>query len=639
MFFSTCTRLPKSTQLILSFLLFTASFSSIADVQNNNSVQIDPVIVTADMIPKPSSQVIQDHLYISNEQIRAAGQQSLAELLQQQAGFQVATYGDAGNTASVFTRGTNGNHTLLLVDGVRVELTSTGGGIWNAIPLTMIDHIEVIYGPESIYYGSDAVGGVVQIFTKEGKGAPKVSAMTGYGSYGTSMSSASVSGSTQSLHDTKYSFGVSQENSSGYNTIGTNFPYTGYPTGATGYQRYGAYGNLEQTISAGQEVGIHLLASKNTYAYPNSLYSYVTNASNPEFDNNLNNLVNVALYSNNQINQYWLSNLQIALTSNYAKFLTSLSNDETYTPTYDYRWQNTLSLGQDQLQVIAEHRSEYLNATYSTVTDGCSTCNQNLSRNIDSLALIYHLKRDAHSLDLGARSDGYSGYGAKMTGSVTYGYQIYQFLKTHIGVGSAFSQPTFDQLYYPYYGNPNLSPEYSKNIEWGLNYDDHHQAFGVVLYQNDISNLIQADPNTFISYNIGKARIQGATISAQKYIGSFNVHGSMDFLNPVDRNTDLTLPLRAEEVGRLGVDYAFEKLKLGANVIASSRRYGAESLSAGQYYPMGGYQLFSLNSSYQVTKQWSVFGRWDNVTNMPYQLQYGYNTPGSNVFFGVRYDQ
>jgi vitamin B12 transporter len=595
--------------------------------------------------------VIQDHVFISNEQIRAAGQQSLAELLQQQAGFQIASYGDSGNIASVFTRGTNGNHTLLLVDGVRVELTSTGGGIWNAIPLSMIDHIEVVYGPESIYYGSDAVGGVVQIFTKEGKGAPKVSAMSGYGSYGTSMSSASISGSTDAEHNTKFSFGVSQENSSGYNTIGNNFSRLyppaidgAYPTGATGYQRMGAYGNLEQTIGIGQEIGMRLLASKNTYGFPSAVYNYNTNTYSSEFDNNINTLINVAIYSNNQINDNWLSNFQIALSSNYAKFLTSLSNDQTYTPTYDYRWQNSFALGQDQLQIITEHRSEYLNATYSTVTDGCSICNQNLSRSVDSLATIYHLKRSLHTLDVGIRSDGYSGYGSKLTGSATYGYQVSESIKTHLGVGSAFSEPTFDQLYYPYSGNPNLSPEYSKNIEWGLNYDDHHQAFGIVIYQNDISNLIQSDPSTFISYNIGKVRIQGMTLTAQKYIGYFNIHGSLDLLNPVDRNTDLALPLRAEEVGRIGADYAFKKIKLGANIIASSKRYATDSISNSVYlvngqFPIAGYQMLSLNGSYQLTKRWSVFGRWDNVTNMPYQLQYGYNTPGSNVFFGVRYDQ
>ncbi|KXW55344.1 TonB-dependent receptor [Ferrovum sp. PN-J185] len=630
MFFSTRTRLVKSTQLISSFLLLIVSFSSIADTQNNNSVQIDPVIVTADMIPKPSSQVIQDHLYISNEQIRAAGQQSLAELLQQQAGFQVATFGDAGNTASVFTRGTNGNHTLLLVDGVRVELTSTGGGIWNSIPLSMIDHIEVIYGPESIYYGADAVGGVVQVFTKQGNGAPSVSAMAGYGSYGTSMSQASISGSTQSTHSVKYSFGVTQENSSGYNTVSQANPY-GYVTGATGYQRQGAYGTLSEMIAQGHEIGIHFLAVRDSYLSPNS----------GEFDKSQNNTTNLSFFTHDQITSNWYSNFTVAYNANFFQYFTiaTPSNDNTFTPSYDYKWDNNYTFGLDSLQVIAEHRSQYLNGQFTPAYDYCTNCSLNLNRNIDSLATIYHLHSGQHSLDVGVRADGYSGYGSKLTGSATYGYQITNSIKTHLGAGTAFAEPTFYELYYPGYQNPNLAPEYSKNIEWGINYDDHHQSFGIVLYQNDISNLIQADPNTFISYNIGNAKIQGATISAQKYIGSFNFHGSMDFLNPVDRNTDLVLPLRAEEVGRVGVDYALEKLKLGANLIASSRRYGAESLSAGLSQPIGGYQMFSLNGSYQVTKQWSLFGRWDNVTNMPYQLQYGYNTPGSNVFFGVRYDQ
>ncbi|MBU6468243.1 MAG: TonB-dependent receptor [Betaproteobacteria bacterium] len=630
-------------------------FASSQDI--SNSIQIDPVIVTADLIPTPSSQVIQDHVYISNEQIRAAGQQSLAELLQQQAGIQVATSGDSGNLATVFTRGTNGNHTLLLVDGVRVELTSTGGGIWNAIPLTMIDHIEVVYGPEAIYYGSDAIGGVVQVFTKQGNGAPKVSAMAGYGSYGTYMTSASLAGSVNGVNTTKYSFGVSEEKSSGFNTVATNNPsnfvqfgaLNPYPQTATGYQRYGANLNLEQSWATNQSFGIHLISTRDVYQFPYNV-GPITGVSNPEIDSNYNNLTSFSLFSKNQINQFWESNVQLSVSSNYSKQVNSISNDQVLTPQYDYQWNNAFNIGKDRLSLNLEHRVQYLNADYSPTYDYCTAgvnCTQNISRSIDSLALIYHMQFDKSSLDLASRADGYSGYGAKLTGSVLYGYNISKELKAHASYGSAFSEPTLDELYFPNYGMLNLAPEFSKTAELGLDYKKKNYLLGVTLYQTKINNLIQTIYPSNLNYliyqngipaNIASVTINGLSTKGQYIWNSFTFRGSFDVLHSTDQSTDLQLPLRAQEVGNMGVDYRLNKLLVGINLLAASRRYATET-STGYTKPLGGYQLLSLNSSYQLNKSWSLFGRWDNVTNMPYQLQYGYNTPGSNVFFGVRYDQ
>ncbi len=151
------------------------SFGEAIHAQQNSSVSvatspntIDPIIVTATRLPTPGNNVLADFTYIGPEEIGQAAQTSLSELLQQQRGIQISGSGGGGNVSSVYIRGTNNNQSLVMIDGVRMESSSLGGPIWNAIPVSSIDHIEIIYGPLSTMYGADAMGGVIQIFTKKG---------------------------------------------------------------------------------------------------------------------------------------------------------------------------------------------------------------------------------------------------------------------------------------------------------------------------------------------------------------------------------------------------------------------------------------------------------------------------------------
>ena len=145
---------------------------------------MDPVIVTATRTPTRANDVLADYVLIGPEEIADAGQTSLVELLQRQRGVEITgPSGSGGSGASVFLRGTSNQQSLLLIDGVRVEAGFLGGPTWSAIPLAIIDHIEIIFGPQSSLYGSDAIGGVIQIFTKTGEGPFQATASYGYGTY------------------------------------------------------------------------------------------------------------------------------------------------------------------------------------------------------------------------------------------------------------------------------------------------------------------------------------------------------------------------------------------------------------------------------------------------------------------------
>jgi vitamin B12 transporter len=239
--------------------------SSSVSVANANS-SIEPVIVTATRTSTKANDVLADYVYIGPEEIADAGQTSLVELLQRQRGVEISSNGGSGAIASVFLRGANSGQTLVLIDGVRSQSTLSGSPSWQAIPLSIIDHIEIIFGPQSSLYGSDAIGGVVQIFTKRGEGPVQVGASTGYGTYGTSISDASIYGSTSGDQKIRYSLSATAENAAGFNTIATNNSSRSFynTTQTMSYTRTGAAGKLSQEWSKGQELGLPVEIMVNT---------------------------------------------------------------------------------------------------------------------------------------------------------------------------------------------------------------------------------------------------------------------------------------------------------------------------------------------------------------------------------------
>jgi vitamin B12 transporter len=208
---------------------------------------------------------LQTMFILAPRKLRKQDRAVLVELLQRQRGVEITgATGSGGSGTSVFLRGTSNQQTLLLIDGVRVEAGFLGGPSWSAIPLSIIDHIEIIFGPQSSLYGSDAIGGVIQIFTKTGDGPFQASASTGYGTYGTTISEAGLYGRGGEDGKVKYSISATQEVSSGYNLIATNMPFrsTYNTTQNMGYTRDGGTGKISYELSKGQELGMQFFASR-----------------------------------------------------------------------------------------------------------------------------------------------------------------------------------------------------------------------------------------------------------------------------------------------------------------------------------------------------------------------------------------
>ncbi|MDQ7969442.1 MAG: TonB-dependent receptor, partial [Oxalicibacterium faecigallinarum] len=291
-------------------------------------------------------------------------------------------------------------------------------------------------------------------------------------------------------------------------------------------------------------------------------------------------------------------------------------------------WQNDFRIGPDLLQAIVERKNEH--AISGTAIDE--------SRSTDSVALAYQLQRGAHMGNASVRHDDNSAYGSKVTGSVGYGYRFSNNLRMSGSYGTSFRAPTFNELYFPGSGDPNIKPEEGRNAEMGIYYDDGNLDFSAAYYRNRLKNLIDnVNPcptgGSSCARNVDDALLQGVTSSIGKRFGNLRVFGSLDLQNPKNLENGKLLDRRARYHGSVGMRYAVEKYTFGTDVTFSGGRYSDER----DVVMMGGYALLNFQGTYNLNKDWQLFGRWNNALEKRYELAKNYQTPGSNVFVGVLY--
>ena len=587
----------------------------------------DSIIVTATRSPQLASELLSDTVLIGPEEIARSGAGSVTDLLQRQRGIEVARNGGPGTTASVFIRGANSNQNIVLVDGVRIGSATSGAANWSAIPLSAIDHIEIVYGPLSTLYGADAIGGVVQIFTKKGAGAPRMTAFVGAGSDNTRAYDASVAGATGGEHGVSYSLSAGKEKSDGFSaTRPGNFSYN---PDNDGYNKESAAGQLALQLAKGHEIGLVLLHSRLDAQYDNGASAYDARL--------LQYLDNIALFTHDQFLPGWNSQFQVAQAQDKSGTNSSAAasgKSQINTRQSEFTWQNDIRIGADMLQILYGHRKEEVVSSSTPVLTR--------ERSTGSVAASYNLKREQQMASLSVRNDDSSQYGSTTTGAVAYGYRISSALRASASVGTSFRAPTFNELYYPGYGLAGNQPEKGRNIETGLHFDDGTSQLSAVYYHNRVNDLlvsasvcpIEAATHLYgCAYNIDKALLEGLTLSARRQYGLFNISGNVDLQDPRDETTDRQLARRAKKHANLAVAYGSGALAAGVELELSGRRFD----DAANKNTLGGYGLLNLFATYQVAPDWSVLLRWNNAADKQYELARLYATAGSKVFAGLRY--
>lgn len=597
-----------------------AVLSSSALAQSTQEKKLDPVIVTAMRTPQIAKEVLSDHIVITAEDIGRSGSASLADLLQRQRGIEINRSGGPGTQTSVFMRGTDNKQNIVLIDGVRVGTATSGGASWNVIPLSQIDRVEIVYGPLSTLYGADAVGGVVQIFTKQGDGPPAPTLSAGVGSYATRNLDAGVSGSSGGW---RYALHAAHERADGFSA--TKPRASGYNPDKDGYERVSTSGQLGMQLAKGHEVGVTFLHSRLDSQFD----------SGPTMDDRSKQKVaSYSLYSKNRFLPNWNSQLQLAQSDDHS------ANDASFgKPFYDttqrqISWQNNFTVNTtDVLQLVLEQRREEVDSSNAALIG---------TRTSNSVAAAYQLRQGAHLAALSARNDDNSQFGSHATGNVSYGYHLTSALRANASVGTSFRAPTFNELYFPGFGVATNKPEKGRNAEIGLYYDDGSAQYSAVYYRNRLSDLLvnaticPVDPALHpfgCSYNVNKAMLSGLSLGANRTMGNFTLRGSLDVQDPKDETTGRQLVRRAKKHGTLALEHLAGAITTGGEFLFSGERFD----DTNNRNRLGGYGLLNLYASYDLAKNWTVFGRWNNVLDKKYELARNYNTAESNLFVGVRY--
>lgn len=565
-------------------------------------------VVTAQRMAQPLTDVLADVTVLGEEQVRTSGAVTVGDLLARQPGLELSRSGGPGTATGLFLRGAETRFTAVYIDGVRVDSQATGGAPWEAIALGQVERIEILRGPAAAVYGSDAVAGVIQIFTKKGEGpfTPYVGA--GVGNHRAGRLEAGFSGQSGALD---YALGVERDVSRGYNSKPDGNP------DRDGYRQSAASGRLGWQLNPA-----HRLDLTGTYTNMDVQYDgFVAGLD----DHSLNRLSTLGGTWSAQ----WTKNYgtRLSVSESRARYETRPSPYLTRTRLRNYLLQNEWRAGGHTLTASLERREDHL--VNAPIDQG---------RHQDGLALGWGYRAGAHTLQLNLRHDRDSEFGGQTTGGAAYGYGFAPGWRATVAVGTAFRAPTLYQRFSEY-GEPSLQPEKSRNVEVGLHWAQRDSRFSVTAYRNQVRNLIVFGApgpcaGTFGCYeNAGRARLQGVTISGAHRIAGVNLGGSVDLQQPKNTLTGKLLPRRAQRLLKLNADTRVAGWTLGAEWQLASHRWD----NATNTSRLAGYGVVNLFASTTLAREWELLARLDNVGDRAYQLAGGYATPGRTAYVGLRW--
>ncbi len=569
------------------------------------------VVVTAARAPQTPRQLVSDLVVIDAEQIARAGPIGLAELLQRHAGAELSATGGPGQPSGVFLRGTNTNHVVLLIDGVRVNSATTGTNALEHVPLSQIERIEVLRGPASSLYGADAIGGVIQVFTR---GVDGTSARAVVGSDRLREGSVGIG---RVVGDTSWSLNAGGRDVQAFSATNDSHPFSFNPDDDP-YRNVNLNARLSHRWAEGHRV---------TLRGPNTKATTHFDAGSGTDDINRQRVTSLALESEDRLNEAWRSTVRLARGSDH------LNTEGAVPSRFDtdqdqVTWQNDLKFGAVDMIAGAEWRREEVTS---------DTAYTQTERRIASLFAGARTTLDALQLEGSLRTDRNSQFGTHTTGRVGAGYAITPAWRVTAAAGTAFRAPSFNDLYFPlsfgFSGNPDLKPERSRGFDAALRYGSGGTTIGLGVFQNRIEDLIAVDPTFTTVINVNRARIRGATLAAAHEAGTWRADFEWTHQDPRDADTGMLLVRRARNPGRAGASIDLGPLRTGADVTATDDRFdSAANLPATR---MAGYGLLGLYAIWTVTPQFSVNARVSNATDKQYVVAQGYNTAPRQFTLGV----
>nr|WP_316640941.1 TonB-dependent receptor [uncultured Roseateles sp.] len=622
---------PSGLRCCMALSTLALATSALAAPQDNS---LPAVMVTATRSPMNLSQVLADVTVLTRADIERQALGGLADLLRTQACFEMVRNGGPGSNTSLFVRGADTRHTVLLVDGVRVDSQATGGVNWQTIPLAQIERVEIVRGAASAIYGSDAIGGVVQIFTRKGEGAPQFEFGAGIGNMGLAKLDASVSGKSGMLD---YALSLAGERGTGFNARPVLNDPT-YTPDIDGHRSHSATARLGAQVSA--EHRFEVVAMKSF------IWSQYDGAAKPKVDDqNFNQMQALRGSWSAQFTPNWHSEVSVGESKD--RYETAPSVYLTETRIRNYAWNNSFKIGPGQLNTLLERREDLLLNTGLTQSPKAGEAD----RHQNAVAAGYIWEAGPLGLQAHLRHDRDSQFGGANTGTLAAGYSLSPAWRVIGSAGTAFRAPTLYQSFSPYgpdatKGGTPLLAERGRNTELGLQYKAGSNEFGLTAYRNLINNLIIFGSagtcnSQFGCYqNVGQARLQGLTLRAGTRVAEVRLSGTLDLQAPKDvtdtpnyASYGKLLARRSNKHASLRADTELWGWSLGAQTLISGRRFD----NAANTVKLGGYALLNLDAQYSLTPTLRLQLQLDNAFDRAYQTANGYASQPRAVFAGLRY--
>lgn len=607
--------MPQFRTLSLALLVALPAVAA----AEQQATDLDQVVVTSTRTPIPLTDAIAPTQVIDRETIERSQARSLQDLLRGRAGINLTNSGGPGKQTSLFLRGTNSSHTLVMIDGVKVNTADFAAAALQDIPVDQIDRIEIVRGPSSSLYGSEAIGGVIQIFTRRDQGgfAPRLHAAAG--SHGLLEGGMGFGGAGE-----RGWFGtdLSYQRTDGINACrgsATLFQgcYADEPD-RDGYRNRSLNLRGGYTLSDTLSVEASALRAEGENEY-DGFYNY-TESVQQVFSGKLrytpSERIAVTLNagrSDNEADNY--SDGVYASTNNTHRDVASLQGD------FGLAAGQLLSAGVDWAQDHLDSSTEY-------AVD---------SRDNTAVFLQYQGNFGAHQLQASLRNDENDQFGNHTTGTLGWGMALGEGLRLTATYGTGFKAPTFSDLYDPWSGVPNLKPEESESFNVGLARSGAQWNWALDVFQTDFDDLITYDSTTFMMAQVEKARIRGAEFTVDTTFAGWDLSTQLSHVDPRNRTIgmqyDNLLARRPRYTGRIDIDRGMGDWRIGGTVNAAGKRFD----DAANAVELAGYSTVDLRVEYLLSPAWTLQARATNVLDRDYETVAWYNQPGREYGLRLKY--
>jgi vitamin B12 transporter len=606
-------------------------------------MELDPIIVTATRTARTADETLASVTVITREEIDRRRATSVHEVLRGVPGLHVANSGGLGKDTSVFLRGTNSDHVLVLVDGIRIGSVTLGTAAFQDIPIDQVERIEVVRGPRSSLYGSEAIGGVIQIFTRKGGGRLTPSFSAGGGSHQTHKIAGGASGGGDRGW---FNLSASRLDTAGFNTCSSTVAQPGgcftFEPDDDGYTNNAGTARFGYRFENGLEVDAHLLHAEGANEFDQTDDFDPVTFAPLEFFHNRSDFLQQTVGGRLSFSPFEPWKVTLAGGRSLDK-LDSMPNPTT-TNVFDTErqsasFQNDIALTPDHLLTLG---FDY----YKDKVDARTGVGP-IMQDRDNKAGFAQYQGAFNGLDwvLGIRHDDNEQFGSNSTGNVTLGYSFGPPLRLTAGWGRAFKAPTFNQLFFPGFGDPNLEPEHSESVEIGASGMVVGVRWSLNGYYTDLDNLIgfisvpvsPAFPFGIRAANVDEARILGLEAVASTELFGWDIAANLSLLEPEVRsegpNKGNVLPRRAEQMFRLDLDRRFGRFSVGATVYGEGRRF--DDLENTRR--LAGYVLVDLRAGIELYKDLFLEGRVSNLLDKEYETADFFNQDDTNLFITLRY--